>query len=50
MVAILLMDTEIREIASEENDKLSHEVDAIVGESDILEFYYYYSIILLIRA
>ena len=44
------MDTDIREIALEENYELSHEVDAIVGELDILEFYYYYSIILLIRA
>ena len=34
------MDTEIREIALEENDELSHEVDAIVGEWDILEFCY----------
>ena len=32
------MDTE--KIASEENDELTHEVDAIVGEWDILEFYY----------
>ena len=30
-------DTEIRDI---ENDELSHEVDATVGEWDILEFYY----------
>ena len=44
------MDTEIWELALEENDELSHEVDAIVGEWDILEFYYYYSIILLIHA
>ena len=34
------MDTEIREIALEENDELSHEVDAIVGEWDILKVYY----------
>ena len=40
MVAIFVMDTEIREIALEENDELSHEVDAIVGDWDILEFYY----------
>ena len=40
MVAIFVMDTEIREIALEENDELSHEVDAIGGEWDILEFYY----------
>ena len=33
MVAIFVKDTEIREIALEENDELSHEVD-------ILEFYY----------
>ena len=41
MVAIFVMDTEIREIALEENDELSHEVDAIVGEWDILEFCIY---------
>ena len=40
VVAIFVMDTEIREIALEENDELSHEVDATVGERDILEFYY----------
>ena len=41
MVAIYIMDTEIREIALEDNDELSHEVDdAIIGEWDILEFYY----------
>ena len=40
MVAIFVMDTEIREIALEENHELSHEVDAIVGDWDILEFYY----------
>ena len=40
MVAIFAMDTEIREIALEGNDELSHEVDAIVGEWDILEFFY----------
>ena len=40
MVAIFIInDTEIRDI---ENDELSHEVDAIVGEWDILEFYYTY--------
>ena len=39
MAAIFVMDTEIREIALEENDEFSHEVDAIVGEWD-LEFYY----------
>ena len=33
------MDTEIREMPLEENDELSHEVDAILGEWDILEFY-----------
>ena len=37
MVAIFVKDTEIREIALEENDELSHEVDAIVGEWDILD-------------
>ena len=37
---MVAMDTEIREIALEENDELSHEVDAIVGEWDILEFCY----------
>ena len=40
VVAIFVMDIEIREIAFEENDELSHEVDAIVGEWDILEFCY----------
>ena len=36
MVAIFVMDTELREI--EENDELSHKVDAILGErDDILE-------------
>ena len=30
----------LREIALEENNELSHEEDAIVGEWDILEFYY----------
>ena len=39
MVTIFVMATEIREIALEENDELSHEVDANVGEWDILEFY-----------
>ena len=38
MVAIFAMDTEIREI--EENEELSHEVDAIVGKWDIVEYYY----------
>ena len=37
---MVAMDTEIREIALEENDELSHEVDAIAGEWDILEFCY----------
>ena len=37
VVAIFVMDTEIREIALEENYEPSHEVDAIVGEWDILE-------------
>ena len=32
VVAIFVMDTEIREIALEQNYELSHEVDAIVGE------------------
>ena len=50
VVAIFVIVTDIREMALEENYELSHEVDAIVGELDILELYYYYSIILLIRA
>ena len=50
MVAIFVMDTEIREIALEENDELSHEVDAIVGEWDILEFYYKYKQVYQVHA
>ena len=40
-----VMDTEIREIALEENNELSHEVDANVGEWDILEFYYKHKLV-----
>ena len=40
MVAIFVMDIETRETALEENYELSHEVDAIVGQWDSLEFYY----------
>ena len=47
MVAIFVMDTEIKEITLEENDELSHEVDAVVGEWDILEFYYKDKLVLI---
>ena len=43
VAAIFVMDTEIREIALEESDELSHDIKwmlYIVGEWDILEFYY----------
>ena len=45
VVAIFVMDTEIREISLEENDELSHEVYAIVGEWDILEFDYKHKLV-----